>query len=94
MQFYEINVCRVMIFNLHAVYKKRDNEGNWLSNQKIIASIIASTQKILLPSIRVAFEVFRMSVFRTLYTLFVAHIRDVNRKVLKSSILIILYAHM
>ena len=40
MQFYEINICRVIIFCLYTVYKKYKNDINWRSNNKKIASSI------------------------------------------------------
>ena len=41
MQFYEINICQVMIFRLYTVYNKHNDDKNWRSNHRKIASIIA-----------------------------------------------------
>ena len=40
-----------MIFSLYTVYKKYDDDKNWLSNQRKIASVIASVRIILLSTI-------------------------------------------
>ena len=48
MHFYELNICRVMIFCLYTVCKKHDDDENWQSNQRKIPSIIASDRVILL----------------------------------------------
>ena len=54
MQFYEINICQVMIFNPHAVFEKHDDDKNWKSNHGKDISIIASARIILLPTVYVA----------------------------------------
>ena len=51
MQFYEINICRVMIFSLSIVYTKHIDDKNWLSKQSKITSIITSAWIILLPTV-------------------------------------------
>ena len=48
LQFYEINIRTVMNFNLYDIFKKHDDDINWLSNQRKIASVIASAQIILM----------------------------------------------
>ena len=48
MQFYEINICEIMIFKLYTVYNKHDDDENWRLSQRKIASIIASARIILL----------------------------------------------
>ena len=48
MQFYEINICQLTIFNLYTVHDKYDDDKNFWSNQRKIASIVASVQIILL----------------------------------------------
>ena len=51
MQFYEIYICQIMIFRPNTVYNKHCDTKNWRSNQRKIASIIASAQIILLPTV-------------------------------------------
>ena len=52
MQFYEINICQVMIFRLYSVHNKHElKKKNWQSNQRKITSIIASARIILLPTV-------------------------------------------
>ena len=48
MQFYEINICRIMTFNLYNADKKNADDKNWPPSQIKVASIIASARKILL----------------------------------------------
>ena len=31
MQFYEINICRIIIFSFYAAYKTHDEDKNWSS---------------------------------------------------------------
>ena len=42
-----------MIFNLHTAYKKHEDDKNWRSNQRKIASIIACARIIFLPTIHI-----------------------------------------
>ena len=51
MQFYEINVCRVVIFMHYTVYKKHDDDKNADQTREKIASIFASPGIILLPTV-------------------------------------------
>ena len=51
MQFYELNIFRVMNYSLYIVHKKHNDDKNWQSNQRKIANIIASA-RIILPADR------------------------------------------
>ena len=48
MQFYEINICRAMIFSFYIVFKMQDDDKNWQWNKRKIGSVIARSQIILL----------------------------------------------
>ena len=44
MQFYEINICRLIIFKKYFVYKKHEMIKNWQSNLIQFENIIACAQ--------------------------------------------------
>ena len=46
-----------MIFSLYTAYNKHENEKNWRSNQRKIASIITSDRTILLSTVTVIYRI-------------------------------------
>ena len=40
MQFYDVEICRVMIISFGTLYTKHDDGKNWRPNQRKIARII------------------------------------------------------
>ena len=63
MQFYEINICQVMIFRFYTVYNKHEMKKNGIQNRKI-ANIIANARIILLSNILSHFDsLFRLEIY-------------------------------
>ena len=50
-QFYEINICEIMIFRLYTIYNKHEVGKNRQSNQRKFTNIIASARIILRPTV-------------------------------------------
>ena len=77
MRFYKINICQVMIFSLYIVYKKYNDDKNWRSNHRRIASIITSPRIILLPAVNLQCTL-RKNVYRLHLERIIKHFLTTN----------------
>ena len=68
--FYEINIIWVIIFSHRTDYENHNNDEDWRSKLKIIASIIASARIILLPTVPYTNDKFFLYQGPLLYMMF------------------------